>query len=262
MALDHKQFEDVACLGSKVKRLGTSIPVWLYALDDLLVDTGPSTLRSRITPWLQELRPGQAALTHIHEDHSGLASWLQNKVRIPVYLPAGSVDLARHRAKLPFYRWLFWGPRPAFEPSPMPEELVSSGGRRILPISTPGHMEEHVSFFEPEQGRLFSGDLYVRSRPTLGFIDERMDLMIRSLQACLQLDFQTLFCAHAGIVEDGKQALQKKLDYLLELQERKHELEQQGMSLHQMDRFLFPKKPLITFLSCGEWSSRHLLRTL
>jgi glyoxylase-like metal-dependent hydrolase (beta-lactamase superfamily II) len=262
MSLQRKHFQEVICFGDKVKRLGTSIPVWLYALDGLLVDTGPATLRSALMPHLRELQPRQAALTHLHEDHSGQAGWLQDACQTAVYLPSGSLPYASQPAQLPLYRRIFWGRRPPFEPRPMPEELVTPGGYRLQAIPTPGHMQEHAALFEPQHGWLFSGDLYVRTRPKLGFVDERMDDMIQSLQRCLQLDVQTLFCAHAGIVEQGRQALQSKLDYLVELRERKRELERQGMGLKEIDRSLFPKKPLITYLSKGEWSSRHLLRTL
>jgi len=262
MTLQKEHVQGVACFGDKVKRLGTSIPVWVYAVDGLLVDTGPANLRSVLTPILRDLQPKQAAVTHLHEDHCGLASWLQEECQTDISLPTGSIPAARQQAKLPFYRRLFWGPRAPFEATPMPEELATPGGYRLQAIPTPGHMEEHVALFEPQRGWLFSGDLYVRPRPKLGFIDERMGSMIQSLKKCVQLDVQTLFCAHAGIVEQGGQALQSKLDYLLELRERKRELEKQGMGLKEIDRTLFPKKPLITYLSRGEWSSRHLLRTL
>jgi hypothetical protein len=39
-------------------------------------------------------------------------------------------------------------------------------------------------------------------------------------------------------------------------------LRKHGLSDTEIDRRLFPKKPLITHVSNGEWSSLHMVRTL
>ena len=56
--------------------------VYLYIVDGLLIDTGPSTLPWESSDFL--IHPiQQVALTHIHEDHAGMAAYLQEKIKVP-----------------------------------------------------------------------------------------------------------------------------------------------------------------------------------
>ncbi|MCK9313019.1 MAG: hypothetical protein M0P20_03050, partial [Methanocorpusculum sp.] len=160
-----------------------------------------------------------------------------------------------------FYRHLMWGGRSVFNPQPFPEALTT-GKYTFDIVDSPGHMKYHKMFHERNQGWLFTGDLYVRPKPVVAFYDENMKDTIASLQKLLQLDFDTLFCAHSGIAENGKVVLQEKFDYLLNLQEKVEGLRRQGLTDREVDQKLFPKIPLITKVSRGEWSSYNIVSTI
>ena len=85
---------------------------------------------------------------------------------------------------------------------------------------------------------------------------------IATIHEILTLDFDTIFCAHAGVVQNGKAKFQKKLDFLLEIQEKVHALRQQGLDNHEIDRRLYPNKSSVAIFSRGEWSSYHLVNTI
>ncbi len=78
------------------------INVWLIegARGYLLVDTGMSASMCK-DAWerleanaFEQARPSALFVTHVHPDHIGLASWLQDRYAIPVWMSARSRELA------------------------------------------------------------------------------------------------------------------------------------------------------------------------
>jgi len=59
--------------------------------------------------------------------------------------------------------------------------------------------------------------------------DENLQQLITSLETLIELDFKILFCPHRGIVEQGKQALEEKLENLLTLCRESQALMVQGL---------------------------------
>ncbi|NLY80386.1 MAG: MBL fold metallo-hydrolase, partial [Lysinibacillus sp.] len=58
--------------------------------------------------------------------------------------------------------------------------------------------------------------------------------IIQSIEKVLQLDFGEMFCCHAGYIKDGKQAFRLKLEYLLELTDKVHNLFKEGYSIDEI----------------------------
>ena len=135
-------FEGVTVGKTLASLFGTAIPYHLYFVDGLLVDTGPRSLRREIAPFLQTLPIEQVALTHIHEDHCGLASDLAGR-GLPILCPAGSVEEAAREGRLPLYRRLIWGRRPAFPASPLHYPSLAPDARpQRAPKPTPASMPD------------------------------------------------------------------------------------------------------------------------
>jgi glyoxylase-like metal-dependent hydrolase (beta-lactamase superfamily II) len=255
------QYKDVI-VGQGVRSLpGWKMSVYLYLIDGLLIDCGPGSMKGPISEFLRENRIEQVALTHIHEDHSGMAAWLQQQMNVPVYLHKKSIPAAKRKGKHRFYRHITWGSRPAFDPQPMPDWLATNKYSFDV-IDAPGHMHYHHIFHEKNQGWLFTGDLYLGTKPVGSCFDDNMLETIASIQKILALDFDTIFCAHAGVVGNGKAMFKKKLDFLLEIQDRVNALRQQGLDNHEIDRRLYPKKNSVTIYTRGEWSSFHMVNTI
>jgi glyoxylase-like metal-dependent hydrolase (beta-lactamase superfamily II) len=161
---------------------------------------------------------------------------------------------------LSFYRRIVWGNRKPFKAKPIPERLETKNYAFDV-IFSPGHHPFHCVLHEKKQGWLFSGDLYVRQKQHVSYLDENTADVISTLQNILKLDFDTLFCGHAGIQKDGKTKLRIKLDHFESIQKRALELYQEGYSVREISRMLYPKKDLWTIISRGEWSSYNLIRT-
>jgi glyoxylase-like metal-dependent hydrolase (beta-lactamase superfamily II) len=125
--------------------------VYLYIVDGLLIDTGPSTLARESSDFFNSHPIQQVALTHIHEDHAGMAAYLQEKIKVPFYLHDESIAEALVEPQLSAYRLNFWGRRPAFKAQPMPD-VIKCSRYSFQVIDTPGHHPHHKAFLESEQG--------------------------------------------------------------------------------------------------------------
>ena len=199
----------------------------------------------------------QIAITHLHEDHCGLAAQLIEERGIPVYTHPDSVEEAGKDANLPFYRYLIWKERKAFSATPIPD-VLETPGHRFNVISVPGHTGTHLAFHEPEKGWLFTGDFFLTSRPILTFRDEDVLATINSLKKLLKLDFDVLFCSHSGVINRGKVLMEGKLRYLEDLREKIIDMHGKGFSERRMVKELFPqnrRRTLVQIFSGGEWST-------
>jgi len=253
--------EDVICAQDEVPLLTTTLPVSFFLVDGLLLDTGPSSLAELSTVFFDGHEIDQVVLTHVHEDHCGMAGWLHKNKHIPVYIHRDAVASASKKASLPLYRLRVWGERLPFRAQAMPEEILTPN-HRFKPIDTPGHCANHVVFYEKDRGWLFTGDAFVSIKQRVAFREENLGQMIESLKKLLKLDFDTIFCAHSGILNNGYQFMEEKLAFLVDLQEKVHVLEAQGLTPRQIDRKLFPVKHPMADLSEGEGTSYNMVKTL
>ncbi len=235
--------------------------VYLYIVDGLLIDTGPSSLGRESIIFFDDNTIQQVALTHVHEDHSGMAAWLQEKAKVPVYLHAASIAEAAVEPEFVSYRLKIWGRRPAFKARSVPEQIVTDKYRFEV-IDTPGHCRYHKAFLEPDQGWLFSGDLLVNIKPRSVFCEENMSEMIGSLEKICALGFEVVFCSHTGILKNGKEICQRKLNYLIDLREKVQELRNKGLEDREIDQRLFPEEDIVSTLTKGDFSSYFIVNTI
>lgn len=152
--------------------------VWDDSLSCAIVDPGCSSDAeiSELTSFISSrgLKPVCIMLTHGHFDHVlGVAELAARYDNLPVYMhPADKATLAGNEY---FSKW-FGAPLPAsFETVDICEacpsegctdgpdgqkciSVIEVGGLRFKVIETPGHTPGGVSFYEPAEKVLFSGD--------------------------------------------------------------------------------------------------------
>src|SRR5699024_9990778 len=75
-------------------------------------------------------------------------------------------------------------------------------------------------------------------------------------------DFQSMFCCHAGYVENGKKMLKQKLDNLENLCGEVKKLHKEGLSIEEIKEQIFPKKYAVIDVSQGEWDSLHIVSSI
>lgn len=251
----------VSYLNGEVRFQSVSLNVYCYLIDGVLIDTGSQSLHKQFEAFIDQADFDQAMLTHYHEDHTGGAAYIEKTKNPPIFLNEKTIDHCAQPADYPLYRKLFWGKRKPFHARTMPETFASRNAAWDV-IDTPGHAFDHKAFLNQETGQLFTGDLFVSERTKVVLAEENLPGIIRSLERVLTYDFQDVFCSHAGFVEDGRTALERKRDYLLSLQQEVWALQKEGNPAEAIRKKLFPKKyPIIKF-SGGEWDSLHIVTSI
>ncbi|MCT6922686.1 MBL fold metallo-hydrolase [Metasolibacillus sp.] len=239
---------------------GVKLNVYCYIIDGVCIDTGAHSLRQQFQHFLTAQSFEQVVLTHHHEDHSGNAAFLQQQ-GVPIYIEESLLKECAKKAAYPLYRRLFWGARKPFQAQPLANTFTSKTATWEV-IQTPGHAIDHVALLNKNTGQLFTGDLYVMTKTRLILREESIPAIIRSLQQVLASDFDEVFCSHAGLLKNGRKALQAKEDYLLTVQDKAFSLYEQGFTVSEIDRQLFSKKYPITRFSRGEWDSQHIVTSI
>ena len=235
--------------------------VYFYNADGLLIDAGSANILKEASLILKNETIKMVALTHVHEDHTGMAHWLQKEKNIPIYIHKNSINEASQNSNIPLYRRVVWGNRRGFHAQPIPEVLQTEHYTFDV-YDAPGHHPHHIVLHEKNMGWLFTGDLFVSIRQLVAFKDENITDTIVSLQKLLSLDFDIVFCGHSGVHKNGKEKMKKKLEYFMDIQSKVKALKEKGFSIEEIDTKLFPKKNLWTIVSGGEWSSRNIVKTV
>ncbi|WP_090831783.1 MULTISPECIES: MBL fold metallo-hydrolase [unclassified Bacillus (in: firmicutes)] len=251
----------VSYLDGVIKFKGVSLNVYSYLVDGVLIDTGAQSLHKYFEAFIDSADFDQVMLTHFHEDHTGCAAYVEKTKKLPIYLNDKTIDYCSKRADYPLYRQLFWGRRKPFHAKSMPTKFFSRNATWDV-IDTPGHAYDHKAFLNKESGQLFTGDLFVSERIKVALKEESIPTIIDSLERVLTYDFQDVFCSHAGLLKDGREALRRKRDNLLSIQQEVLTLQKQGNSAEVIRNKLFQKKYPITKFSGGEWDSLHIVTSI
>ncbi len=236
----------------------------IYRIGTTLIDAGPTNQWSTIKRVLKPLNIDTLLITHHHEDHSGNANRISKLKKLTPYAPAlGQAKLAKGYPT-PLIQKLIWGSPLKVETQTLPDQLIinqdSASETEVIAIPTPGHAKDLTCLFLPEQKYLFSGDMYISKSLKYLRIDENLTQLIQSLRKLIALDFEILFCPHRGIVEEGKKALQEKLENLLTLCRKSQELMKQGLNESEIINQLLGPEDGLAKLSKFNISKGNLIR--
>lgn len=233
----------------------------LYRIGEYLIDTGPPNQWRRVQRFISEREVKALLITHHHEDHAGNARRIHEKTNAKVLGHGEFTHLHKDGFHLPLYRRLTWGkPFWGLEPEGFSGDISLAHGMVLKPVHTPGHSEDMTCFLEPNRGWLFTGDIYVSAQPRLLRSVENPNQEIESLKTLLEFDFQTIFCAHRGVIAQGRQAIQRKHDYLLELRAHVVELANEGLNQQEVTRKLLGRESMLSFFSLFDFSKLNFIR--
>lgn len=235
-----------------------------YLLDDLLVDSGCAHTAPELIAALASTPLSQLVNTHSHEDHIGANGLLQRQrptlkiLAHPLALPI--LADPRRRQPLHPYRRLFWGwPEPS-QGQPIGDgEWIESEHYRLQVLHTPGHSPDHLCLYEPQQGWLFSGDLFVGGQERALRAGADIWQIIASLKRIAALPTRVMFPGSARLRPNPHPELQAKIAYLEELGERVLQLHRQGWELQAIVRALCGRPMVIEWLTLGDFTRQHLV---
>jgi hypothetical protein len=115
--------------------------------------------------------------------------------------------------------------------------------------------------YEPKQGWLFTGDVYVGGRDRALRLDYNVWQIINSLKDLASLDVKILFPGSGTTRVSPHEELLGKIKYLEETGHRVLALHRQGWSRRRIRRRLFGGEMSIAYYTLGHFSGRNLVRS-
>jgi len=171
--------------------------------DPILIDTGAGVtdylpLLERYLAERGFTQPSRVILTHRHRDHMGGVAQLRARFR------GLSVAKMIHKD-----RWL---------PEPIEDlregERIAGAGAALIPVYTPGHASDHLSYYLVEEKALFTGDVILGGSTTVIPSDDG-DLLeyLDSLRRLQQLEVRRIYPAHGPVIENAPAKIQEYIDH-------------------------------------------------
>jgi glyoxylase-like metal-dependent hydrolase (beta-lactamase superfamily II) len=128
-------------------------------------------------------------------------------------------------------------------------------------IPTPGHTDDHICLYEPNEGWLFSGDLFVNEEIRYVTKDEDVYSIIDSLKKVAALHPKKMFCSFSGVVDRSEEAIHRKIDYLENLKNEVEKGRQQSLSPREIQRKLLGRGDRFSFITAGQISKQNLINS-
>jgi glyoxylase-like metal-dependent hydrolase (beta-lactamase superfamily II)/predicted DCC family thiol-disulfide oxidoreductase YuxK len=174
---------------------------WAVLYDGVAIDPGSSKMRNALRRHLNAHPVAIHAVTatHHHEEHSGNLEWLASRAGAELLLGPktrerlGTLRVPRMR------RMVIGQPAPiAGSVQPLGAHIATAHGV-LDAIPTPGHSDDHVSFYDPQRKLLFAGDSFMGGYFSSPNPDVDSLLWIETLERLLELGVDILVEGHGHI---------------------------------------------------------------
>ena len=186
-----------------------------FLIDGLLVDTGNPNMKIEFLRELVNESIEQCVITHHHEDHSGNAAAIVNRLNVKTYASPLCVQILKSPSFVSPIQYVTWGQNKKVNCTALDMTTSLSTNKYSFEIiETPGHAKDMICLYEQDEGWLFSADNFVNRFINVFMDDEDIGAQILSLKKILALDFDVLLCSHFPQFRNGKSHIHSKLQFL------------------------------------------------
>jgi glyoxylase-like metal-dependent hydrolase (beta-lactamase superfamily II) len=232
-----------------------------YLVDSLLIDSGPAYTAEELTEFLKGKGVKTVVNTHYHEDHIAANALLKERYGVELLAHPLAVNKINQPATLYPYQEEVWG-------YPIPSQVnkigdtVATDNFRFDVIYTPGHDRDHICLFERKHGWLFTGDLFVGTRPNVVRPMDDVRQIIADLKKVKDLRPNILFPAPGKVRTEPVPVLEQTIRYLEDLGQKVMELHDKGLSPADIVKQIFGNEAPIAELTQQQFSSLNLVKSL
>lgn len=234
--------------------------VCAYLVDGLLVDTGMAHTAEELSKFLKDKALKAAVNTHFHEDHISGNKFLQDAYGIDIYAHPLAIDKINKPATLYPYQEEVWGYPVPSKVNPIGDH-INTQNYRFEVIPTPGHDCDHICLFEKNNGWLFTGDLYITTKPVACRPIDDMRQIMADLESIRALNPQVIFPAPTHVVNDPAEKLDVLITYLEELGARIEELYNKDRSIENIRQEVFGEEDLFAEMTQLQFSSLNMVKS-
>lgn len=261
----HKSKKYYDLVAYKVGRFHDAVntTVHFFVLDNIFIDSAQPTTKKIFIEIAKNYKPEYCLLTHYHEDHAGNAYDLKKLFNTKIFSHNLSVSYLENGYKMLPYEKIIWGVPEKFSPDFIYSDKVEIGKYAFNVIHTPGHSVDSVSLLEINRGWLFTGDLFISAKPKYLRRDENIYTILESLKKLLNYDFDVMFCAHRGIVDEKpKELISKKIEYIEELIDKVKKLHEKGYRVKKIRNKLLGFEDITSFATNFDFNKLNIVKSI
>jgi glyoxylase-like metal-dependent hydrolase (beta-lactamase superfamily II)/predicted DCC family thiol-disulfide oxidoreductase YuxK len=258
--------------------------------DGVAIDPGSPKMRRSLARHLRRAKPRITKIitTHAHEEHVGNLNWLSEFAGAPVWVSEMTAQFLTPFKKLPWVRATIIGQPPNLKPPyQILDECVDTESGCLQVLATPGHCDDHIVLYDPEEKLLLAGDAFMGSYFATPNPDVDSLKWLISLEKLMELEIELLVEGHGhihtmradipdfpGVVirENPKVAISQKLEYLRWLRQQIEAGFQEQLPVRVIEASCFPwgkrtswescaTDECIRLLSLGHFSRTELVRS-
>jgi endoribonuclease LACTB2 len=239
------------------------VMMWQYSylIDDVLIDAGCPNAADELNE-LRSMNPVRRIyVTHAHEDHAGGCSVFVQDAE--VFARPSMAEAMMNPEVLNAFFTMAWGqPKAVSKVNPIPDEF-EIGTLRFELLPLPGHTNDMTGFYEKEKRWLFSGDaMPFTPEKQLAMSDENVPETIKTMEMIQTLNLRVLFDGHVGPIENPREHIQTRIDYLKEIQNAVRDHCSQGLTVTEIQEKLKIVSPWWADMTEGRFCVANLIRSL